>query len=170
MKDLNKYIKEKLVVNKDYSGTHEPLEKIYDILEKNYTARNSWISDKKNIVIGEIFSHICESNFKDYVSDINNFIDYMFGKYKRKGYPVDVTANRIFYVKNFNDFTNWDKNEIILLLKDFDYDMITIQPDFTQVFNIYYEKGEYLIIMLANMDSYLKKIKNIDSMVVVLYK
>lgn len=41
MKDLSKYILEKLMVNKNYNLNNDSVDKLYEIMLDNYTKKNS---------------------------------------------------------------------------------------------------------------------------------
>ena len=168
MKDLSKYISEKLIVNKNYNLNTDSVDKLYEIMLDNYTEKNSWGHNKKNVIIGNFFIDISNIWFKDYVSDVHKFTNWIFNDYKKAGYPVEVDDKDVIYVRRFDDYSDYSKKRVIELLNDLNLDIIKIQPDFTQAFNVCYEKGKYLIIAFTNMDDDMKYIKDVSSLVLII--
>lgn len=47
MKNLSKYISEKLVIDKNYSLNTDSVDKLYELMLDNYTEKNSWVIIEK---------------------------------------------------------------------------------------------------------------------------
>ena len=170
MKDLSKYISEKLIINKKYDISINVVDKLYELLDENYTHENCLTyRSKVNISIGSMYIYMCDEWFKNYVNDVHKFTNEMFNDYKKRGYPIEVEGKNIIAVKKFDDFSDRDKDTVVDLLNELKPDVLTIQPDYTQTFNVYYKKGDYLIVALVNMDDYMKSVRKVDSILVVIY-
>ena len=168
MKNLSKYISEKLVIDKNYNLNTDSVNQLYELMLDNYTEKHSWGHNKKNVVIGNFFIDIGSIQFKDTVTDIHKFTNWIFNDYKKAGYPVEVDDKDVIYVRRFDDYSDYAKKRVIELLNDLNLDLIEIQPHFTQAFNVCYEKGKYLIIALTDMDDDMKYIKDVKSLVLII--
>ena len=48
MKNLSKYISEKLVIDKNYNLNTDSVNQLYELMLDNYTEKHSWGHNKKN--------------------------------------------------------------------------------------------------------------------------
>ena len=129
MKQINKYIVERLHINKDIGNhynqhptTKDELKELVDqLIEKRGNEAN--LNDIDTSEITDMFKLFCRSNFNGDISEWNvsnvKKMDYMFYHSKFTGnisnWDVSNVKNMdsMFYFSSFNgDITNWDVSNV----------------------------------------------------------